>query len=70
LSKIFKFLNLNEIMTSTSEMSVVRVPKKIIEELREVLPDVTDEGDAVVVRVALRKFLKMVKEGKTSVLTQ
>lgn len=36
---------------------MVRVPVDLIEELRERFPELKDEGNAYLVRTALRKFL-------------
>jgi len=40
---------------------VVRVPKETIEKLREMFPELKDEGHAVVVRVALNRLIERQK---------
>jgi hypothetical protein len=37
--------------------NVVRVPEDILRKLREIMPELKDESDANLVRVALRKFI-------------
>lgn len=36
---------------------MIRVPNDILEKLREIMPELRDESDANLVRVALRKFI-------------
>jgi len=37
--------------------NVIRVPKDILDKLREIMPELRDENEANLVRVALRKFI-------------
>lgn len=37
--------------------NVIRVPEDILSKLREIMPELKDESDAQIVRVALRKFI-------------
>lgn len=37
--------------------NIVRLPPEILSKLREIMPELKDESDANLVRVALRKFI-------------
>ncbi|ADC64724.1 hypothetical protein Ferp_0551 [Ferroglobus placidus DSM 10642] len=40
-----------------AEEVIVRIPKQLIQQLRELFPELGDESDATVVRIALRKLI-------------
>jgi len=44
------------------EWTVIRFPKNLIEQLRQQFPELQDESDAMVVRIAVRKYLEEMKK--------
>jgi len=44
------------------EWTVIRFPKNLLKELRQRFPELQDESDAMVVRIAVRKYLEEMKK--------
>ena len=40
----------------------IRVPNDLIKELKKIMPEYEDESDSLIVRAALKRFLKLAKE--------
>ncbi len=47
---------------SMSNNILVRVPAALIEKLRELHPELSEESDSTVVRIALNKYLREVQK--------
>jgi hypothetical protein len=48
---------------------MVRVPKNLIDTIRNKHPDLADEDNAVVVRIALKRYIQILEQNKTVVST-
>ena len=60
ISQTQTFIVFEEIkMVEKSEKwTVIRFPKSLVEKLRQRFPELADESDAMVVRIAIRKYLE------------
>ena len=45
-----------------SDTVLVRVPATLIEKIRDLFPELSDESDSTVVRIALNKYLREVQK--------